>query len=46
MKQLPSIKQYVRGKHLKIIITMTNNVTDTIFADNLYLDPSAQIELQ
>jgi len=32
MKQLPCIKQYVLGKHLKTIITMTNYLTDTIFS--------------
>jgi len=30
MKQLPCIKQYVLGERLKTIITMTNDLTDTI----------------
>jgi len=29
MKQLPDIKQYILGKCLKPIITMTNNLTDS-----------------
>jgi len=32
MKHLPCIKQYVRGYRLKYIITMTNNLKDTIFS--------------
>jgi len=31
MKQLPCIEQYVLGKSLKSIITMTNSLTDMIF---------------
>jgi len=38
MKQLPCIHQYVLGKRLKTIITMTNNLTDMISDDNFYLD--------
>jgi len=30
IKRLPFIKQYVRGKRLKSIITMNNNVTDIL----------------
>ena len=32
MKQLPCMKQYVLGQHLKAIITMTNKLTDMIFS--------------
>jgi len=41
MKQLPCIKQYVLGQRLKTILTMTNNLTDTIFDDSFYLGPRA-----
>jgi len=30
MKQLPCIKQYVLGYHLKTVTTMTNNLTDML----------------
>ena len=35
MQQLPCLKQYVLGVRLKTIITLTNNLTDMIFDDNL-----------
>ena len=35
MQQLPCLKQYVLGVCLKTIITLTNNLTDMIFDDNL-----------
>ena len=39
MKHLPCIKQYVLGKRLKTILTITNSLTDMIFDANFYPDP-------
>ena len=39
MRQLPCIKQYVQGKRLKSIESMTNNLTNIVLYDNFYLDP-------
>jgi len=36
MKHLPCIKQYVPGKCLKSIITITYKLTDMIFSDFLF----------
>ena len=33
MKHLPCVKQYVLGQPLKAIITMTNNLTETIVSN-------------
>jgi len=41
MKQLACLKQYVLGRRLNTVITMTNNLTDMTYNDNFYLDPRA-----
>jgi len=35
MKQLPCTKQYVLGKHLKTIITMTSNQNHNLLSQNM-----------